>query len=193
MTFGCCVAAPALLARSPAGGTTLPSLLCACSCWHPDWPALPHSEHAGVMMPLLRIFNEAGANISHMLIADTPISSRTFLDERSKADLEDVNTPNANYYWTILTAQIDKVSERVLVVAGGSRGGARGEARALLAWLVPPELALPPVHVAEPLAERVARRARERVDAVEMSEPPPEHAVRALCESPAHTLVLGAP
>ncbi|XP_050685172.1 uncharacterized protein LOC126979723 isoform X2 [Leptidea sinapis] len=82
-----------------------PGLACT-TVWLNSVTQESHSEHAGVMMPLLRIFNEAGANISHMLIADTPISSRTFLDERSKADLEDVNTPNANYYWTILTAQV---------------------------------------------------------------------------------------
>ncbi|XP_045511017.1 uncharacterized protein LOC123705944 [Colias croceus] len=144
-----------------------------------------YSEHAGVVMPLLRIYNEAAANITHILIADAPFN----LDEKyasveeenmEEGECED-NMPQAAYF-RCLRKDDRSQSVRMLIAAGGCPGGVPGQARALRGWSVPAQLRVPPIRVREELRERVRLR-RERADS-----PPqdlPEAAVRALCTPPA--------
>ncbi|XP_038211416.1 uncharacterized protein LOC119831914 [Zerene cesonia] len=145
------------------------------------------SEHAGVVMPLLRIYNEAAANITHILIADVPSN----FDEKEvsiekeenggEAEEREISMPRAAYFRCLRKGDHSQ-SVRMLIAAGGCPGETRGQARALHGWSVPPQLRVPPICVREELRERVRLR-RERADS-----PPqdlPEAAVRALCTPPA--------
>ncbi|KAJ8725982.1 hypothetical protein PYW07_000680 [Mythimna separata] len=124
------------------------------------------SEYAGVTSPLLRIYNEDGAHLTHALVAEVP------------------REPPGDYLRALAPARAPAAG-RVLVTGAGA---------ALSAWRVwaprPPALH---ARAGGGLAERVRRR-RESRGAPEPDEPEPdEAAVRAACAAPEHCARLAAP
>ncbi|XP_022112337.2 uncharacterized protein LOC110991317 [Pieris rapae] len=145
-----------------------------------------HSEYVGVLAPLLRIYNEAGANITHTLVVDLPES--TSEDRQHDESPMQCREPHALYY-RCLREKCDS-GQRYLIVSGGLRGGIRGEARALLGWKLPASFDLPPVFLREGIAERIL--ARRQRDEEPPEEPPGEEALRALCSLPEASCPLPA-
>ncbi|CAK1603702.1 unnamed protein product [Parnassius mnemosyne] len=157
------------------------------------------SEYAGVTVPVLRIYNEAAAHITHMLIAEVPAEDLEKLEQKNSTTVasesveehtleegEDCPTPE---YWQATLPVLNEVVAHVLVAAMGAVGGERGVARALGAWELR-ALALPPLFATASLAERVARR-RSRAGPPSQDEPPPsEDELRALCTPPLVTCRL---
>ncbi|XP_039764538.1 uncharacterized protein LOC120637020 [Pararge aegeria] len=196
------------------------------------------SEHAGVTSPLLRIYNEAAAHISHILVVDVPQDEPAPATVASEADdaadvaggagepgpayycaLRPVGTAYAHLHcclssaarilnlittrsfiwresgrraeWALILAvsQARGAAARWLLAAGGAAGARRGAATALLAWPLARALPLPPLRAAEPLAERVRRRAQAPAPAD--APRPAEADVRALCSPPGAACALG--
>ncbi|CAK1550176.1 unnamed protein product [Leptosia nina] len=189
-----CEGAGAVLCRSSCSAGT-------CPCWVNDWHFLTmhvrllapghattavwlnsvaqatHSEHAGVLKLLLRVYNEAAANITHSIVAEVPTATERD-DPQENVELR------AAYYRCLRKRSGDE--GRILVVCGGSREGVRGEARAALAWRLPEEVVVPPLRVSVPIVDRLrelrARRERqlEREEGAHLRE----EEVRSLCEPP---------
>ncbi|XP_047041494.1 F-box/WD repeat-containing protein 5-like [Helicoverpa zea] len=140
------------------------------------------SEYAGVTSPLLRIFNEEGAHLTHALVVQSaePLSvGEPAAEPAAEAD------GRAAYLRAIAPRAADELQARVLVAGAGCRLGA---------WPVraprPPPLQ---ASAGGGLAERV-RRQRERRAAPEPDAPEPdEAAVRAGCTPPARLARLHAP
>ncbi|XP_072937160.1 uncharacterized protein Fbw5 [Epargyreus clarus] len=150
------------------------------------------SEYSGVTTPLLRIFNESAAHISHIAMTEMPsVPIDTPVDD----DVKEEYGPRAEYYIAVsATNTSQENADRILVAAMGDVGGPRGESHALGAWRVRAEaLRPPPLLAGAGLAERVRRRrlARALPDREE-SPPPDEDTVRALCTAPDDVCSLGA-
>ncbi|XP_045459214.1 uncharacterized protein LOC123669667 [Melitaea cinxia] len=152
-----------------------------------------YSEFAAVATPLLRIYNEAAAHISHILVAEVPSEEATDSQTKTNEDAEFHSEPTAPYFVALRPKKISKDKQRqILIAAGGVAGGPRGQAQALLAWELP-ALELPMMWVDDVLEQRVqARRTRPRAPDVEPDPAPSEDDVRALCSAPAAVCRLQA-
>ncbi|CAH2105165.1 unnamed protein product [Euphydryas editha] len=153
-----------------------------------------YSEFAAVTTPLLRIYNEAAAHFSHILVAEVPSEDTTACQTKTNNLTEEFSSePSASYFCALRPQKISKDKKRkLLIAAGGVAGGARGQAQALVAWALP-ALELPMMWVDDQLAQRVARRrARPRAPDAAPDHVPSEDDVRALCSAPAAACCLHA-
>ncbi|XP_041969767.1 uncharacterized protein LOC121726433 isoform X2 [Aricia agestis] len=157
------------------------------------------SEHAGVMSPLLRIYNESAATISDVAVVELPPESKVGAEPGAKAGAEaeaeagakagaDVELgcrePDTTYYHALASKhRSTPTGMHGLIAVGGATGGERGCGRALLLWRLPRSLAPAQLLVRDGLAERVRRR-RERPHTPPPEVEPDEAAVRALCTPP---------
>ncbi|KAI5634724.1 hypothetical protein NE865_12579 [Phthorimaea operculella] len=147
------------------------------------------SEFTGVASPVLRVYNEAQAHISHVIAVEAPTDSDFTEHGPSGADEQFIRT--------VLEEPCSRggtATQRLLVAACGRAGGPMGRATALGCWrlraLTLPRLCA--LAAGGGLAERVARRRHApRVD--EPDPPvPTEDEVRALCSPPAALCPLQA-
>ncbi|XP_046961944.1 uncharacterized protein LOC124531406 isoform X1 [Vanessa cardui] len=154
-----------------------------------------YSEYAGVTTPLLRIYNEAAAHISHILVAEVPSEEITYLETETNDRSDQASSePRAPYYAALRPRKFTegKNKQRILIGAGGVAGSARGKAQALLMWPLP-SLEMPVLWVGDHLAQRVQQhRNRARAPEPAPDGEPDEDAVRALCSPPAATRCLRA-
>ncbi|XP_045535657.1 uncharacterized protein LOC106712760 [Papilio machaon] len=175
------------------------------------------SEFAGVRSPVLRVYNEAAAHITHMLVAEVPGHELEDLEGRglekrpfdAAEPLDGKTGVGAScprpYYWRATLPIRAEQYERVVLAAMGATDGARGAACALALWALRTR-SPPPLFATTSLAERVQARRRARLappapDAPPAPpappapdappEPPPsEHELRALCTPPLATCRL---
>ncbi|CAG9567632.1 unnamed protein product [Danaus chrysippus] len=143
------------------------------------------SEHIGVTTPLMRIYNEASTQVTHVSTIAIPTNECTWFEKELDVEIDQITEPTTSYY-RALWPKRDKAekSSRILVVACGAAGGVRGEASAVQSWRLPRALSLPRVRVQDALSERVQRHRQRALLPPQPDEPPDEQSVRALCSPP---------
>nr|XP_013189545.1 unnamed protein product [Amyelois transitella] len=149
------------------------------------------SEYAGVTSPLLRVFNEDSAHLTHALVADVPLDAMRNILSNADDSMQSLSPGSMYYLASIKTCVEAEDSVQTLVTASHGPGGA------LRAWAVsarrpPPLLAAG----AGSLAARALRRRHAAGAAPPGPAEPDEAAVRAMCDPPdaecyLHSAVLG--
>ncbi|XP_013147069.1 PREDICTED: uncharacterized protein LOC106109958 [Papilio polytes] len=162
------------------------------------------SEFAGVRSPVLRVYNEAAAHITHMLAAEVPVHELEELegrspeerlvaaDEPTEVPSDGAECPRPSYWRATLPMRAEQY-ERVVLAAVGAAGGTRGAACALAVWALRTR-APPPLFATTSLAERVRAYREARLAPPAPGEPPApppsERELRALCTPPLATCRL---
>ncbi|RVE44338.1 hypothetical protein evm_011000 [Chilo suppressalis] len=131
------------------------------------------SEYAGVTAPLLHIFNEEEASITHVVVAEVPLQDASASDDEcSNSDNEDYDSDGAYGLARVLLAGF---------------GGAMGAVRAWLLYSLQPPPLLAGAGGAGDLRARASRRraaaARDPPDPPDPPEPS-EQQVRDMCTPP---------
>ncbi|XP_053606109.1 uncharacterized protein LOC128672755 isoform X2 [Plodia interpunctella] len=148
------------------------------------------SEYAGVSSPLLRIFNEDSAHLTHVLVADVPLEALKTVS--TDVCEEGSCSPGISYFLasTDTNRLIAEESVQTLVTASQGAGGA------LRAWSV--SARRPPPLRARDAGDLRMRARRRRAAPVAAPEPddPDEATVRAMCNPPEaecflHAAILG--